>query len=37
MLEQSYKAVISYGCKQVGKYKDDVNETTKVFVITREE
>ena len=35
--EPSYKTAISYGCKQVGEYQDDVNETTKVFAITREE
>ena len=35
--EPSYKTAISYGCKQVGEYKDDVNEITKVFAITREE
>ena len=34
--EPSYKTAISYGCKQVGEYKDDVNEITKVFAITRE-
>ena len=35
--EPSYKTAISYGCKQVCEYKDDVNEITKVFAITREE
>lgn len=35
--EPSYKTAISYGCKQVGEYKDDENEITKVFAITREE
>ena len=35
--EPSYKTAISYGCKQVGAYEDDVNEITKVFAITREE
>ena len=35
--EPSYKTAISYGCKQVDEYKDDVNEITKVFAITREE
>ena len=35
--EPSYKTAISYGCKQVGEYKDDANEITKVFAITREE
>ena len=33
----SYKTAISYGCKQVDEYKDEVNEITKVFAITREE
>ena len=33
----SYKIAISYGCKQVDEYKDEVNEITKVFAITREE
>ena len=31
------KTAISYGCKQVGEYKDEVNEITKVYAITREE
>ena len=35
--EPSYKTAISYGCKQVGEYIDDMNEITKVFAITREE
>ena len=35
--EPSYKTAVSYGCKQVDEYKDDVNEITKVFAITREE
>ena len=35
--EPSYKTAISYGCKQVDEYKDDENEITKVFAITREE
>ena len=35
--EPSYKTAMSYGCKQVGEYRDDVNEITKVFAITREE
>ena len=35
--EPSYKTAISYGCKQVDEYQDDVNEITKVFAITREE
>ena len=35
--EPSYKTAIAYGCKPVGEYKDDENEITKVFAITREE
>ena len=35
--EPSYKTAISYGCKQVDEYKDDVNEITKVYAITKEE
>ena len=35
--EPSCKTAISYGCKQVDEFKDDVNEITKVFAITREE
>lgn len=35
--EPSYKTAIAYGCKQVDEFKDDVNEITKVFAITREE
>ena len=35
--EASIKTAISYGCKQVDEYKDDVNEITKVFAITRDE
>ena len=35
--EPSYKTAVSYGCKQVDEYKNDVNEITKVFAITREE
>ena len=35
--EPSCKTAISYGCKQVDQYKDDANEITKVFAITREE
>ena len=33
----SYKTAISWGCKQVDEYEDDVNEITKVFAISREE
>ena len=28
---------ISYGCKQVDEFSDEVNEITKVFAITRDE
>ena len=35
--EPSYKTAISYGCKQVDEYKDDVNEITKVFAISRDQ
>ena len=35
--EPSYKTAISYGCKQVDEYTDDVDGITKVFAITREE
>lgn len=33
----SCKTAISWGCHQVDEYKDDVNEITKVFAITRDE
>ena len=35
--EPSAKTAISYGCRQVDEFKDDVNEITKVFAITRDE
>ena len=35
--QASIKTAISYGCKQVDEYKDEVNEITKVFAISREE
>ena len=35
--EPSVKTAISYGCKQVGEYKDDENEITKVFAISRDQ
>ena len=35
--DPSAKTAISYGCKQVDEFKDDVNEITKVFAISREE
>ncbi len=33
----SYRTAIAYGCKQVDEFKDDVNEITKVFAISRSE
>lgn len=33
----SAKTAVAYGCKQTDEFKDDVNEITKVFAITREE
>ncbi len=33
----SYKTAISWGCKQIDEFEDDVNEITKVFAISREE
>ncbi len=35
--EASAKTAMSYGCKQVDKFEDDVNTQTLVFAITREE
>ena len=35
--EPSVKTAVSYGCKQVDEFKDDVNEITKVFAISRDE
>ena len=35
--EPSYKTAISWGCKQVDEFEDDVNEITKVFAISRDE
>ena len=35
--EPSYKTAISWGCKQVDEFEDDVNEITKVFAISRAE
>ena len=35
--EPSAKTAVSYGCRQVDEFKDDVNEITKVFAISREE
>ena len=33
----SYKTAMSWGCKQVDEYADEVNEITKVFAISRDE
>lgn len=33
----SYKTAMSWGCRFVEEYADDVNEVTKVYAITREE
>ena len=33
----SVKTAISYGCKQVDEYKDDENEITKVFAISKDQ
>ena len=33
----SRKTAIAYGCRQVSEFKDDVNEITKVFAISRDE
>ena len=35
--QASIKTAISYGCNQVDEFKDEVNEITKVFAISREE
>ena len=35
--EPSAKTAISYGCKQVDEYKDDENEITKVFAISKDQ
>lgn len=35
--EASAKTAMSYGCKQVDEFEDDVNEITKVFAISRDE
>lgn len=34
--EPSSRTAMSYGCKQVDEFADEVNEITKVFAITRE-
>ena len=33
----SYKTAMSWGCKQIDEFEDDVNEFTKVFAISRDE
>ena len=35
--EASAKTAMSYGCKQVDEFADEINEITKVFAISREE
>ena len=35
--EPSSKTAISYGCRQVDEYEDDVNKIIKVFAISRDE
>lgn len=35
--EPSASAAVSWGCRQVDEYADEVNEITKVFMISREE
>ncbi len=35
--EPSIKTAVSYGCKQVDEFEDDMNEITKVFAICRDE
>lgn len=35
--EPSAKTAMSYGCKQMDEFADEINEITKVFAITREE
>ena len=35
--EPSAKTAMSYGCKQVDEFSDEINEITKVFAITRDE
>lgn len=35
--EASAKTAMSYGCKQVDEFADDINEITKVFAISRDE
>ena len=35
--EASARTAMSYGCKQVDEFADDINEITKVFAISKEE
>ena len=35
--EPSVKTAISYGCRQVDEFSDEINEITKVFTISRNE
>lgn len=35
--EPSARSAISWGCQQVDEFKDEVNEITKVFAITKVE
>ncbi len=35
--EPSIKTAVSYGCKQVDEFEDDMNEITKVYAISRDE
>ena len=35
--EPSAKTAMSYGCKQMDEFADEINEITKVFAITRDE
>ena len=35
--EASIKTAMSYGCKQIDEFSDEINEITKVFAISRDE
>ena len=35
--EASAKTAMSYGCKQVDEFADEINELTKVFAISKDE
>lgn len=35
--EPSAKTAVSYGCRQVDEFNDEVNETTRVFMISKDE